>query len=286
MNNITQSNGGAKRFSREIDGHGWARHINLPNRFEKTYLRERADSGSYNWISRLMRSSRSNNRDNADDIIDLRSLPQFRPIRDNAFVDRLRNAVPFDHVSVSGLDLDGYRLGETTFHLESDVPPALAETYLSDKLYEADPLLRYVIETQCVALESLVYPKRKVPVRFRQLAENFSIRNRTVFPVKRNGLVCASVGFMRREPFTEDEIEFLRQIARPLYTSVVGPLVERFAAESSKLTEGEIICLRLAAEGMTTAEIAEGSKFQAATVDSYLKLATKNLVAKIGLMLL
>lgn len=224
-----------------------------------------------------MNKSQMSTRNRTHDIVDLRSLPQFRQIRDNPFVEKLRKAVAFDHVTVSGLDLDGYRLGERNFHIESDVPPALVEAYLADQLYAADPLLRYVRETRCVALEALIYPAHNVPERFKQLANSFSIHNRTVFPIQRNHLVVASVCFMRRDPFTDDEIDFLRMVARPIYLSVVGSLVKRFAAESARLNEGEIICLRLAADGLTTAEIAANSKFQPATVDSYIKIATKKL---------
>jgi len=119
----------------------------------------------------------------------------------------------------------------------------LSSNSICDRLYEADPLLRHVRETQCVARERIVYSKHGVPQRFVDLADSFSIRNRTVFPVKRNSLVVASVCFMRENAFTEDEIAFLRQVTYPVYNSVVGPLVNLFAAEGSRLTEGELTCL-------------------------------------------
>ncbi|MGA1834316.1 response regulator transcription factor [Rhizobium wenxiniae] len=214
------------------------------------------------------------------DLVDLRSLPTYRRIKENAFIERIKKSVAFDYVTVTGMDVDGYRLGEANFHIESDVPPALVEVYVADRLYETDPLLRHVLETRCAALESLVYPQTGAPSRLRQLADDFSVRNRTVFPIARGAIVIASVCFMRKHPFADDEILFLKEVSRAVYQSVVGELVERFAAESAGLTEGELICLRLAADGLTAAEISENSRYQTNTVDSYLKAATKKLGAR------
>lgn len=209
--------------------------------------------------------------------VDLRSLPAYRRIKGNAFIDTIKKAVAFDYVSVAGMDIDGYRLGEHNFHIESDAPPALVELYVAERLYENDRLLRYVLETRCIASESIIYPEAERLDRLTTLANEFAARNRTVFPIVRGSVVVASVCFMRQDRFTDDELSFLKQVLRPIYQSVVGGVVQRFAAESIKLTEGELTCLRLAADGLTTSEIAENSRFQATTVDSYVKAATKKL---------
>jgi len=212
-----------------------------------------------------------------EEIVDLRSLPQFRPIRGNAFIDRLRMAVAFDYVTVSGLDLDGYRLGERGFHVESDVPQALVEVYLADGLYQTDPILHAVQKTNCYALQSDVYFNSDASPRLEQLAREFAVHNRTAFPISRDDIVVASVCFMRKEPFSKSELDFLGMVARPIYHSVVDPIVQRFNAESANLTTGEIECLRLASKGLTTMEISEDVGFQSFTVDSYLKSAIRKL---------
>lgn len=215
-----------------------------------------------------------------EEVVDLRSLPQFRPIRGNAFIDRLRTAVAFDYVTVSGLDFDGYRLGDQKLHVESDVPAALVDVYISDKLYRNDPLLQALQETNCFAVQSEVYENSDTSKRLEQLGLDFSVKNRTAFPMSRGDLVFGSVCFMRTEPFTTSEMDFLLMIARPIYHSVVDPIIKKFSAESAKLTEGEVRCLHLASNGLTTGEISERVSLQPSTVDSYIKTAIKKLGAR------
>ena len=75
-----------------------------------------------------------------DDYIDLRSVPRHRFFGQNDLVERLRRAVAFDHIFISGLDVDHYRFGEG-FSIDTDLPPAFIEAYMSDQLAKADPFV-------------------------------------------------------------------------------------------------------------------------------------------------
>lgn len=57
---------------------------------------------------------------------DLQSVPQYRRLVKNPVVDKLRLAIPFDFIAISGLDVDDFRFGEKLFS-DTTFPPAFIE---------------------------------------------------------------------------------------------------------------------------------------------------------------
>ena len=43
---------------------------------------------------------------------DLQSVPKYRRLTNNPLVDKIALAVPFEFISISGLDVDDFRFGE------------------------------------------------------------------------------------------------------------------------------------------------------------------------------
>jgi len=60
---------------------------------------------------------------------------------------------------------------------------------------------------------------------------------------------------------------------------ITRPIMERFSAQTLKLIDGEIICLRYASLGKTTDDIAKASGYTPDTVNSYIKTAIRKLGA-------
>jgi LuxR family transcriptional regulator len=216
--------------------------------------------------------------DALDEYIDLRSVPKHRYFGKNDLVDRLRRAVPFDYIFISGLDVDHYRFGEG-FSIDTDLPPAFIEAYMADKLPQADPFVLAAKSSTNVVVESEVYAEQEVPQRLLYLQRTFGVHNRTIVPVLRENMVYGAVGYTRETPFTEDEITFLSLVSEAVHTAVTKPLMDRFAAEHMRLSKGEMACLSQASLGLTSEGIAKATNYQVETVNSYIKSAVKKLGA-------
>lgn len=214
-----------------------------------------------------------------DSAVDLSSVPVRRHLPYHPFVERLRAAVPFDFFAVSGLDLDGYRFG-SGHSIDTDVPPAYLDAYYGDGLLATDPFVKASSTTATVVIEEEIYEQDPPPQRLLYLARTFGVLNRTLFPIRRGKHVFGAVTFSRSTPFTREELDFLGDIAGPLHNIITRPIMERFAAQEMKLTEGELDCLRSASLGKTSEEIASARGFTTDTVNSYIKAATRKLSAK------
>ncbi|NLR97108.1 LuxR family transcriptional regulator [Rhizobium sp. P38BS-XIX] len=213
-----------------------------------------------------------------DDYIDLRSVPKHRYFGQNDLIDRLRRAVPFDYIFISGIDVDHYRFGEG-FSIDTDLPPAFIEAYMSDKLPQVDPFVLAAKSSTKVVVESEVYAENEVPQRLLYLQRTFGVHNRTIIPILRDNTVYGAVGYTRDTPFDEDEITFLSLVSEAVHTAVTKPLMDRFAAEHMRLSKGEIACLSQASLGLTSEGIAKTTNYQVETVNSYIKSAVKKLGA-------
>lgn len=218
--------------------------------------------------------------DHSDLAVDLRSVPRLRRIDNDRVFELARAAVPFDYVSVSGLDLENYRIGSfgiaaTTF------PPAFVEAYTEERLFEDDPLvLAHRGSGSVLITDHEAEMTNRAAPRLRYLLESFRIRNRLAVFVSRSDTAYGAVVVSREsEAFKPDEVEFLATIAPSLHERVMGSVHRRFSAQELGLTAGELECLRLIAKGYTSEEAASASRFSKDTVDTYLKSATKKLKA-------
>lgn len=210
------------------------------------------------------------------DFPDLPSVPKFRRLANNPVIDQLAKAVPFDFISVSGLDVDDFRFGEK---LSSDTtfPPAFIEAYLAEELGKSDP---FVIAAGCATttvIEADVYARQEPPQRLAYLARTFGIHNRTLFPIRRSDVTYGAITITRDVPFLPGEVAFMEAIAEAIHSVVTRPLRDRFAAEQMRLTPGELACLTQASFGLTSDEVAAATGYQTDTVNSYIKAAVKKL---------
>ncbi len=216
--------------------------------------------------------------DHLDQYVDLASVPRHRFIHNHPFIERLRLAVPFDFVMVSGLDLDKFRFG-TAQSIDTDFPPAFLEAYYEGRYHLTDPFVKLSSISEGVVIEGEVLKDVVLPERLSYLLDTFNVKNRTLFPIRRGTLIYGCVGFTRTTPFLAEEISFFAAIAEATHREITRPLVERFAAVELKLSAGELICLRLASKGMTSDQIASESGYQVDTVNTYIKHATRKIGA-------
>ncbi|NLR97455.1 LuxR family transcriptional regulator [Rhizobium sp. P38BS-XIX] len=213
-----------------------------------------------------------------DDYLDLRSVPRMRHFGNNDIVERLRRAVPFDFIYISGLDVDHYRLGQG-FSIDTDLPPDYLEAYEAGQLQKTDPFLVAAKASKSVVIEQDVYARSTPPEELVHLQAKFGVKNRTTFPISRGSVIYGAVGFTRAVPFTANELNFFGIFSEALHQVVTRPLMERFAAKNLRLSKGEIACLMHASRGLTTTGIAKSSGYQVDTVNSYLIAAAKKLNA-------
>ncbi|ARQ13171.1 LuxR family transcriptional regulator protein (plasmid) [Rhizobium etli] len=213
-----------------------------------------------------------------DEFIDLRSVPKHRYFGRIDIIDRLRRAVPFDYIFISGLDVDHYRFGEG-FSIDTDLPPAFVEAYVDAQVVAHDPFIRAAKASTSVVVESDVYREHEVPQRLLYLQRTFGVHNRTLIPIMRDSTVYGAVGFTRINKFSVDEISFLSLVAESIHTAFTKPLLDKYAADQMKLSKGEIACLTQASLGLTSEGIGKATGYQLDTVNSYIKSATKKLGA-------
>jgi LuxR family transcriptional regulator len=213
-----------------------------------------------------------------DDYIDLRSVPRHRYLGKNEITDRLRKAVPFDFIFISGLDVDRYHFG-TGVSIDTDLPPGYIEAYAADRLYKDDPFVLAAKSAKSVVVEHSIYETQAPPQRLLYLQRTFGVLNRTLFPIARDETVYGAVGFTRSSPFEDGELAFLSLISEAIHTAVTKPLMEKFAADHLRLSKGEMACLSQASLGLTSDGIATATGYQVDTVNSYVKSAIKKLGA-------
>lgn len=208
---------------------------------------------------------------------DLKSVPPHRFFSYLPIVDRLRRAVPFDHVAISGLDIEGYRFGAGV-SVDTDLPVEYVESYARDELHAIDPFVAAAKQGQ-VTVEADVVRSTPMPPEIVELSLAFKVHNRTLIPLLRGDIVYGAVTFTRELPFQNEEIDFLALVAQSLHDTVTRPLMERFAIEQLRLSRGEVACLMQASHGLTSQDIARATGYQNDTVNSYIKSAIKKLGA-------
>ncbi len=188
----------------------------------------------------------------------------------------MRLAVAFDHIAISGLDIDGYRFGQAA-SVDSDFPPAFVEAYAADGLVGNDPFVQAAKSSRDIVIESEVWKNCEPPQRLLYLTRTFKVQNRTLIPILRGDVVYGGVCFARSTPFDDDELAFLTLIAEPIHAAVTRPLMEKFATAQMKLSKGEVACLSQASRGLTSDSIATATGYQTETVNSYIKSAVRKL---------
>lgn len=215
------------------------------------------------------------NEVSVEDFPDLQSVPKYRRL-DSRIIGKLGLAVPFDFISVSGLDVDTFRIGEG-ISVDTTLPPAFIEAYIAEGMVKVDPFVRAARAGIGTVREVEAYADDELPQRLAYLLRTFGIHNRVLFPIRRADVTYGAVTITRSNPFDDDEIAFMEVIAHAIHSAVTQPLRERFIAEQMKLTPGEIACLTQASFGLTSDDIAKATGYQPDTVNSYIKQAVKKL---------
>ncbi|PYE30101.1 DNA-binding CsgD family transcriptional regulator [Rhizobium sp. PP-CC-3G-465] len=128
-------------------------------------------------------------------------------------------------------------------------------------------------------MEDVVYAQTPPPQRLTYLTDAFGVVNRTLFPVRRGDVVFGAVTFARQTRFAQDEMDFLQDVADVMHRVITRPIMDKFSAQTLRLIDGELICLRFASLGKTTDEIAKLSGYTSDTVNSYIKTAIRKLGA-------
>lgn len=213
------------------------------------------------------------------DFADMRSIPPIRLLRENGFIARMRQAVPFDQIAVCGLDLSPYEIGSYR-SIDTDFPLSFIEAYSSDRLHLTDPL--YIVGMQSAGPVVDADTRKLFPLtdRLAHLLEVHGIGNRIFVPLRRGEVMFAGVTYARSTPFSGDEVDTLEILSPVIHSELTKEMMGRFAAQTLKLTEGELLCLRLSSIGLTSEQISVQSGYQTDTVNTYLKIAMRKLQSK------
>lgn len=210
---------------------------------------------------------------------DIGSVPRHRRLSDHPLISRMRHAVDFEHVAVSGLDLDRFRFGGLQ-SVDSDFPPAFLEVYKAEQWHLRDPFVTAAKGANDYVTDTDVFASSQPNPRLVELLATYGIFNRTLFPIRRNGTVFGAVTFTRRTRFDEQELDFLKRIAGLVYTDITRTVMNTFARQSLKLSDGEFVCLRFASQGMTSEEVSRMTNYTTETVNTYMKTASRKLNAR------
>jgi DNA-binding CsgD family transcriptional regulator len=197
-----------------------------------------------------------------------------------ALVEQIRGLVPFRHILISGLDIDGYTVGTGTYLL-SDFPAGYLAEYYSGDYIETDPLVAlfkcgHLITRDCDAFEAADAKASGQSVR--ALLSRYHIAERTIIRIVYAGKVCGSITVISDAPLGESQCLFLQHFALSLHAGASKPALSEING-TLKLTKGEIYCLSHAAKGLTSEDIAQEDTYSVETINSYLKSATRKLGA-------
>ena len=196
-------------------------------------------------------------------------------------VERLRRIVPFDDFSFTGLDLEGCDVGQGIY-LASSLPQGFTRAYTEKKFVEIDPLVSLISPQRPLgSWEEAIDRHGRDDTRSQhifQALRKFDVGPRTGVALWNKGRMYGSAIFTRAKPFTDDELMMLEMFTPSLHASLAKPVIMA-VNRRLRLSRGEILCLELAAAGLTSEEIAADSPNTYETVTTYLKAATRKLKA-------
>jgi DNA-binding CsgD family transcriptional regulator len=195
-------------------------------------------------------------------------------------LQKVRMVVPFDDFCISGLDIEGCRVGSGIF-LASSLPEPILWEYTERQIVKGDPFTRLITpegrtaQSQEVSRVKLNHPEARL---VEDLSRRYDVAPRTAISLWSGGRLYGAVTVTRIKPFTAEELQLLELFAEPLHQEAAAPVLT-MANERLRLTQGEIRCLAFAAEGKSSAEIADDAGYTTETVNFYLKAAMKKLGA-------
>jgi DNA-binding CsgD family transcriptional regulator len=191
-------------------------------------------------------------------------------------IEQARRAIPFENIVVSGLDIDGWRLGTNTI-LATDVPTAFVEAYVAGDYQQADPVVDAIRGGADLVFEPDI-PRAERNDDIIRLFRAYDIKPRVAVPLKRSGQPYGCITVTRSIPFRDTELDYLRFLAEPLHDAISTVFIE-IVRPTIRLTVGETRCLENAALGRTSEDIAARTPYTIETVNSYFKSAARKLGA-------
>ncbi|WFU07557.1 LuxR C-terminal-related transcriptional regulator (plasmid) [Rhizobium sp. CB3171] len=195
-------------------------------------------------------------------------------------IERLREIVPFDNYCISGLDIEGCRVGSGVY-LSSDLPEPLLREYRDEHYIQRDPLARMVSPATPIGSWHQLSGADlcdKDAIMVEAAVRKHGVAPRTVVSLWSGKDLYGTLLVTRTKAFTDEEMAILQFFAQPIHSEVSAPVIAA-ANQRLGLTQGEIRCLASASEGKSSQEIAGDTGYTTETVNFYLKLATKKLGA-------
>jgi DNA-binding CsgD family transcriptional regulator len=195
-------------------------------------------------------------------------------------IERLRRIVSFEGFAFSGLDIDGCEMGRGVY-LATNLPAEFTKTYLDERLIEGDPMVSIVgPDTPIIREDAIEHYDRsgRKTQRLSALMDHYSVAPRTAFTFWNKGRVYGAATFTRQKPFSDDELMTLDMFAPVIHSALAKPVMLA-VNQRLGLSKGEVLCLKCAADGLTSEEIASDTRYTVETVNSYFKSATKKLRA-------
>lgn len=210
----------------------------------------------------------------------LESLARSSAQDEFALIDQIRQQVPFRHIAITGLDVDGLKVGNNAF-LVCDFPIDYMTEYYSGGYIGIDPLIALFRDGRDVCRDCDAFATeeaRRQGYKMLDLLRRHGIRERTVLPVRNGIRLVGTLSLISDDPVTESQSRLLSQIAATLHALCARPALEVLNREL-KLTHGELYCLDKASQGLTSGDIAAEDVYSVDTVNTYLKTAARKLGA-------
>ena len=211
----------------------------------------------------------------------LETLAQSSAHGEFTLIDQIRQKVPFRHIAMTGLDVDGLKVGNNAY-LVCDFPPDYMVEYYVGGYIDIDPLIALFREGRDVCRDCDAFATeeaRKDGYKTLDLLRRHGIRERTIVPVRNGIRLVGTLSLVTDEPINERQSQLLTQIATTLHAVSARPALEVLNREL-KLTRGELYCLDKASEGLTSGDIAAEDVYSVDTVNTYLKTAARKLGAQ------
>lgn len=196
-------------------------------------------------------------------------------------VEDIRQLVPFRHIIISGLNVNGMGAGTGTL-LYSDFPSEYVAEYYAGSFVSKDPLAEMFYRGNAPVYrdsEAFATPEaRRAGHEVLDLLRRHGIPERTFIRVFYGGVLAGTVTLISDRPLSDHHCQLLQTIAMSLHSAAARPAME-LLNRHLRLSAGEVYCLQRAAQGLTSEAIADEGIYSLDTVNTYFKTAARKIGA-------
>ena len=201
-----------------------------------------------------------------------------RVYANHSSIETLRTIVPFQNFALFGISAGKLNLVWGVV-LATDLPESYIRQLLDEELVANDPLAGCVLPQYCwasadnLSAEEISQPAAQ---RISMLNDAFEIPTRRLLGLYQGDFLYGGAQFYRKTPFSKQEAFILEMTVRVIHNELSGPFLASMNA-CIGLSEGELACLKLFADGLEIADVSSITGYSPDTIYTYSKSASRKM---------